>query len=78
MRRLDLARDRLRGRALADIAGEIGFADQAHFTRAFQAAFGLTPARYRALAGDYATTAAAPRRRSSGAPSPASHARVDS
>ena len=34
---------------LADVAGETGFADQAHFTRAFKAAFGLTPARYRAL-----------------------------
>jgi len=32
-----------------EIAGEAGFPDQAHFTRAFKAAFGLTPARYRAL-----------------------------
>src|SRR2546429_282108 len=28
---------------------DAGFADQAHFTRAFRSAFGLTPARYRAL-----------------------------
>jgi AraC-like DNA-binding protein len=50
MRRLDDARDRMRGqRSLADVAGEAGFADQAHFTRAFKAAYGLTPARYRAL-----------------------------
>jgi regulatory helix-turn-helix AraC family protein len=26
-----------------------GFADQAHFTRVFKSAFGLTPAGYRAL-----------------------------
>jgi AraC-like DNA-binding protein len=32
-----------------EIACDAGFADQAHFTRAFKAAFGLTPARYRAL-----------------------------
>jgi AraC-like DNA-binding protein len=34
--------------SLADVAAESGFADQAHPTRAFRAAFGLTPARYRA------------------------------
>jgi AraC-like DNA-binding protein len=50
MRRLDFARLRLHeGRPLADIACDAGFADQAHFTRAFTGAFGLTPARYRAL-----------------------------
>ena len=50
MRRLELARQHIHaGRPLADVAGETGFADQAHFTRAFKAAFGLTPARYRAL-----------------------------
>jgi AraC-like DNA-binding protein len=49
-RRLDLARQRLRGgRPLADVACEAGFADQAHFTRAFKAVVGLTPARYRTL-----------------------------
>jgi AraC-like DNA-binding protein len=49
-RRLDLARQRMRSdRPLVDVAGETGFADQAHFTRVFKAAFGLTPARYRAL-----------------------------
>jgi AraC-like DNA-binding protein len=37
------------GRALAEVADEVGFADQAHFTRVFKAASGLTPARYRAL-----------------------------
>ena len=56
-RRLELARQRLRGgQPLADVAGETGFADQAHFTRAFKATFGLTPARYRALSA--ATTTA--------------------
>ena len=50
MRRLDLARRLiLEARPLADVAGEAGFSDQAHFTRVFKAALGLTPARYRAL-----------------------------
>jgi AraC-like DNA-binding protein len=50
MRRLDLARERIHEkRPLADVAGEAGFADQAHLTRVFKAAVGLTPARYRAL-----------------------------
>ena len=51
MRRLELARERMRaGRPLAEVALDAGFADQPHFTRAFRSAFGLTPARYRALA----------------------------
>ncbi len=50
MRRLETAREAMhRGRALAEVADEAGFADQAHFTRVFKAASGLTPARYRAL-----------------------------
>ena len=50
MRRLDFARERIhRQRPLAEVAYDAGFADQAHFTRAFKAAFGLTPARYRRL-----------------------------
>ena len=50
MRRLALARDLIRAaHPLVDVAGEAGFADQAHFTRVFKSAFGLTPARYRAL-----------------------------
>jgi AraC-like DNA-binding protein len=50
MRRLDFARERIhRGRPLVEVAGDAGFADQAHFTRAFKSAFGLTPARYRGL-----------------------------
>jgi AraC-like DNA-binding protein len=50
MRRLELAKRRmLDGHALAEVASETGFADQAHFTRAFTSAFGLAPGRYRAL-----------------------------
>jgi len=52
MRRLHHARKQLAGpHALAEIALDAGFADQAHFTRMFKAAFGLTPASYRALRG---------------------------
>lgn len=50
MRRLDEARRRItEHQPLADVALAVGFADQAHFTRTFKAAFGLTPARYAAL-----------------------------
>jgi AraC-like DNA-binding protein len=50
MRRLDVARRHMdRGRPLAEVACDAGFADQAHFTRTFKAAFGLTPGRYRAM-----------------------------
>lgn len=50
LRRLEHVRDRVvRGAALADLAGAAGFADQAHMTRAFKAAFGLTPGRVAAL-----------------------------
>lgn len=51
MRRLDAARARLKpGAVLADVAVDSGFADQAHFTRTFKAAYGLTPGRYARLA----------------------------
>jgi AraC-like DNA-binding protein len=50
MRRLDVARGWLRdARPLAETALEAGFADQAHFTRTFKAAFGMTPGRYMKL-----------------------------
>jgi AraC-like DNA-binding protein len=50
MRRLAFVRDRLGcGRPMADLALEAGFADQAHFTRLFKRAFGVTPARYARL-----------------------------
>jgi AraC-like DNA-binding protein len=49
MRRLDLVRAEIRaGKPLAEISAGCGFADQAHMTRAFGAAYGLSPARYRA------------------------------
>jgi AraC-like DNA-binding protein len=50
MRRLAAARTLMASaRPLVDVALETGFADQAHFTRAFSAAFGFSPARYEAL-----------------------------
>jgi AraC-like DNA-binding protein len=50
MRRIDLARRWLgSGRPLAETAAEVGFADQAHFTRTFKAAFGMTPGQYAKL-----------------------------
>jgi AraC family transcriptional regulator len=33
--------------SLSEVAGEAGFYDQAHFTRAFKAAFGMAPGRFR-------------------------------
>lgn len=49
-RRLDHARRKLReGRPLVDVALDVGFADQAHFTRRFKAAHGMTPGRYASL-----------------------------
>jgi AraC-like DNA-binding protein len=49
MRRLDWAQGEIvAGRSLAEIALEAGFADQAHLTRMFKAAYGLSPAKFRA------------------------------
>ncbi|PJK18583.1 AraC family transcriptional regulator [Mycolicibacterium goodii] len=49
MRQLQVARSLvLRGTPLADAAHTAGFADQAHFTRTFKAAYGLTPAAWAA------------------------------
>ena len=62
LRRLDAARARLSTPvALVDVALGAGFADQAHFSRLFKAAFGLTPSRYRAL--DHRAKAEYPRLR---------------
>jgi AraC-like DNA-binding protein len=50
MRRLDVARSGLRaGTPLAEVALAAGFADQAHFTRMFRSAYGVTPGRYARL-----------------------------
>lgn len=50
LRRLERVRARIAdGAGLAEIAAETGFADQAHLSRHFKAACGLTPAVYRKL-----------------------------
>ncbi|HEY7206540.1 MAG TPA: AraC family transcriptional regulator [Methylomirabilota bacterium] len=52
MRRLDRARGALaREASLADVALAAGFADQAHLSRMFKRAYGISPGRYRALIG---------------------------
>lgn len=49
-RRLHIARERLkRGAPLADVAQDVGFADQAHFQRAFKQHLAVTPKQYRDL-----------------------------
>ncbi len=54
MRRLDHARGQLaRHLPVVQVALDAGFADQAHFTRHFAAAYGMTPAHYRALSLDF-------------------------
>lgn len=51
LRRLELARRAmLRGATLADCAALAGFADQSHMTRQFVKAYGVTPARWLAMA----------------------------
>ncbi len=46
--RVRRAQDRLRaGAAPAEVAADVGFADQAHLTRAFKARVGVTPGAYR-------------------------------
>lgn len=50
MRRLDRAKRLIaQGDRLADAALDAGFADQAHFTRHFRSAFGMTPGRWLAM-----------------------------
>jgi AraC-like DNA-binding protein len=51
MRRLETSREMLRApdARLAEIATAVGFADQAHFTRQFTMAFGLTPGLWKTL-----------------------------
>jgi AraC-like DNA-binding protein len=47
--RIDWARERLErsDMPLADVALDVGFADQAHFTRVFRRVTGSTPSEYR-------------------------------
>lgn len=47
-------------RSLCGIALDVGYSDQAHFTREFRAFAGMTPARYRSDAGQHAFHVAAP------------------
>jgi AraC-like DNA-binding protein len=52
MRRLERARGMIgSGGSLVDIALETGFSDQAHFTRHFKKAHGMTPGRWASLCG---------------------------
>ena len=46
--------------ALADVAERLGFASEAHFSRAFRAAFGHTPSDVRAMAEAARATGMAP------------------
>ena len=47
-RRINEARIRLeRNESIADIAADLGFADQAHLTRRFRATYGVPPGRWR-------------------------------
>jgi len=47
-RRIQFARRQLReGKLIADVALESGFADQAHFQRAFKQHLAATPGQYR-------------------------------
>jgi AraC-like DNA-binding protein len=71
MRRLEFARERIHEqRPLVEVAVDAGFADQAHFTRAFRSAFGLTPARYRALMTSQRSSASGRPAKSSMGPRP--------
>ncbi len=40
-----------KGRSLAELAAECGFADQAHFTRHFRRAYGLSPGKFKRAQG---------------------------
>jgi AraC-like DNA-binding protein len=48
----DFASQELSSRAIAEIATRWGFRSPAHFTRAFQARYGITPAEFRRTTRD--------------------------
>jgi AraC-like DNA-binding protein len=53
-KRLEAAKAALRGRSgIANIAAELGFADQAHLTRTFKKTYGITPSVYRKGIGNF-------------------------
>jgi AraC-like DNA-binding protein len=53
--RVEEARARLaRGAGVAEVAHELGFADQSHFTRLFKRVIGLTPGSYRRMTRAFA------------------------
>lgn len=53
LERLKQARHRLRDRiGLAELADELGFADQAHFSRRFKDIYGVSPGAWRRAAGE--------------------------
>jgi AraC-like DNA-binding protein len=62
-KRLEAAKTALRGgQGIANIATDVGFADQAHLTRAFKKTYGITPAVYRkGIVNFVQDTAALPR-----------------
>lgn len=47
----DLVKAQFEGSPVMAVASRWGFTDQAHFTRAFRAAFGTTPGAYRRTGG---------------------------
>jgi AraC family transcriptional regulator len=49
MRRIEIAKQKLRGRqlSLSDVAFACGFADQSHFTRVFTRMVGVSPGAWR-------------------------------
>lgn len=50
--RLDLSRSLLmQGRSIADVAHDCGFSSESNFVRSFRRVTGVTPGRYRTLAG---------------------------
>jgi AraC family transcriptional regulator len=51
--RLELSKSLLmQGRSIADVAHECGFSSESNFVRSFRRVTGVTPGRYRALAGN--------------------------